>query len=246
MFTVRSGIVSGRGHLLFGINCQDSLRHASFEVNGEEFHVGFVCDGCGEGERSEVGANLASGFLTHRTEILIKSGMKIENISKKLFFDLIFFLQSIMNNYDIGGNSQDVKVSFIKNNLLFTVFGYVIGHEETTIFSMGDGIILINDDLDIKDQQNRPLYPAYHIVDKRYLAKGYTKLPGSFETILIKTSDLDRLAIGTDAWADELGALFSLWEQGKYFSLQREMNVLSKKFKRFKDDAALITVERCE
>jgi hypothetical protein len=244
-FSLRSGIVTGRAHLLFGINCQDSLNHTTFIHKDEEYIVGVVCDGCGEGARSEVGAHLASKFLVQRIEQGIKDGLSTEAIiSVPLFYWLVEYLRIIVSRMDMWSMTASDKVTFIKDHLLFTAIGFVVGPRKTTIFSIGDGVIQINDDLVVIDEGNMPLYPAYHLVDRQFLAPGHTELPERFEIKVIDTSELQRLAVGTDAWEDELKQLETFWGQGKKFSLQRAMNVLSKKKKRFKDDASLIMIER--
>lgn len=243
-FTMKSGIVTGRGHIVYGINCQDSLQTTMFEHDGQKFYAGIVTDGCGEGTRSETGAHLATSFLIKRIEELVKEGVTIKKIPQRLFDDLIEFLRSIVNNFLTGPTPQVTAVRFIKEHLLFTVLGFVIGPKETIIFAVGDGVVVMNDMVDLRDQKNMPTYPAYHLVDEKFLKQQRTPLPKKFDVYEIKTKKLARLAVGTDAWEEELAMLLSMWGDTAGKSLQRTMNLLSNKEKRFKDDAAIIAVEK--
>ncbi len=243
-FTMKSGIVTGRGHIVYGINCQDSFQTTMFEHDGQTYYAGVVTDGCGEGTRSETGAHLATSFLIKRIEELVRDGVTVKKIPNLLFGDLIEFLRSIVNNFLTGPNPQVTAVRFIKEHLLFTALGFVIGPKDTVLFAVGDGVVVLNDMVDLRDQQNMPTYPAYHLVDERFLKQERTPLPKKFDTYEIKTKKLERLAVGTDAWEEELAMLFSLWGESAGKNLQRTMNLLSSKEKRFKDDAALIAVER--
>ncbi len=242
-FTMKSGIVTGRGHIVYGINCQDSLQTIQFEHNGETYYAGIVTDGCGEGTRSETGAHLATSFLSKRVEELIKEGVSPKKAPRILFWDLVEFLRSIVINFQTGQHPHAQAVKFIKEHLLFTVLGFIIGPKDTVIFAVGDGVVVLNDMVDLRDQDNMPTYPAYHLVDEKFLKQKRSPLPTQFDVYTIKTKKLKRLAVGTDAWEEEVGTLLSLWGENASKSLQRTMNLMSNKEKRFKDDAAIIAVD---
>ena len=245
-FEIEEGIVTGRHHIVYGINCQDSAASKSFVYKDQTYLAGIVADGCGEGTRSETGAHLATSFLLRRIENLIRESVSPREIPTSLFWDLLRFLGSIVDGYKLYNLPHTEVVTFIKDHLLFTVLGFIVGPTETVVFATGDGVVVLNDIVDIRDQENMPTYPAYHLVDAKYLSQKRTKLPRDFDTQVIATSKLKRLAVGTDAWGDELGALLSIWSKGSSRSLQRAMNVMSNKEKRFKDDAALIAVQKQE
>jgi hypothetical protein len=243
-FSVRSGLITGRQHIVYGVNCQDSLKVKTFHHNADTYYIGVVADGCGEGTRSEVGAHLATSFLINRTEDLVKREVATEEIPQRLFNDLVGFLKTIVAGFSTQDTPPTSIVQFIKNHLLFTVLGFVISPETTVTFAMGDGVILLNDVIDIRDENNHPMYIAYHLVDDDFLEETRSPLPKKFDLQIIPTKLLEKLAVGTDAWESELGVLFSIWDEKVCKSVQRTMNVLSKKEKRFKDDAAIVTVMR--
>ncbi len=242
---VRTGIVTGREHLVYGINCQDSLFAKTFEHEGYTYHIGVVSDGCGEGERSETGAHLATSFLIYKMEKLVRDGYSIKFILRKLYFELLRFLKKILTAYDLKHLPAE-EVDVIKNHFLFTVIGFIIGPDDTVIFAVGDGVVLINDFLDVRDQKNTPTYPTYHLVSSKYLKSDRTYIPKEFDVYDVKTENMQKLAVGTDSWQYELDSLFLLFNEEQKTTPQRLMNVLSQKEKRFKDDAAIITVTKTE
>lgn len=241
-FSIRTGLVAGRQHTVYGINCQDSVKTKSFLVDEAFYHVGVVADGCGEGTQTETGAHLAVAFLTHRMELLLKAGVSPLSVPRVLFSDLIDYLGNITKPY----TSPSERVQFIKNNLLFTVLGFLIAPETTVVYALGDGVVVLNDLIDIRDENNHPSYIAYHLVDTNYLTKDRSTLPDRFAIYTIPTPELVKLAVATDAWIDEMEILKTIWYQDLCPNLQRTMNMSSRKNRRFKDDAAIIAVQRIE
>ena len=67
---VRGASVVGRDHAVLGRSAQDALARGA----SGELAWGVVCDGCGEGPRSEVGAGLAAAFLAAEIERKMRSG----------------------------------------------------------------------------------------------------------------------------------------------------------------------------
>ena len=243
-FSMKRGLIAGRHHIVYSMNCQDSLCAKTFKRHKDTCHIGVVADGCGEGTRSEVGAHMATSFLIQRMEELLMEGKAAEEIPTKLFHDLLRFLHGQMAGLALMYNSYQAAVQFIKDHMLFTVLGFIITPKTTVIFALGDGVIVLNDMIDVRDENNHPFYISYHLVDKSYLVNKGAPLPLKFDTYIFPTEYLERLAVGTDAWADEMGVLLSLWDEKLCKSVQRTMNLLSKKEKRFKDDAAIITAAR--
>ena len=242
--SVRHGLITGRNHIVFGLNCQDALLTKTFMIGDETFYAGAISDGCGEGKHTEVGANLAVNYLVNKTQELMIKGVEEKNITSKLFIGLIEALESVKVNFLSRTTSPEETVNFIKDNLLFTVLGYFITPNTCVIYAMGDGVVLLNDFIDIRNEDNHPNYIAYNLVDGKYLLKDRRALPKEFDTYTVPTSRLKKLAIGTDDWEDELGVLVSLWDKSVCNNIQRTMNLLSRKEKRFKDDAAIIAIEK--
>jgi hypothetical protein len=83
-------------------------------------------------------------------------------------------------------------------------------------------------------------------VDPNFLDPDRSPLPQKFDLYQIPTKDLDRLAVGTDAWVHELGIFYSLFDEQLCKNVQRTMNQSSRKQHSFKDDASIIILERKE
>jgi hypothetical protein len=242
-FHIGSGIVTGRSHLAYGINCQDAVSKSVVEHNGQTYYVGVVSDGCGEGAKTEVGASLAVAVATVKVESLIKSGVAVKRIPNILYAQLVEYFRGLVMGFETKDMPPEVVVEFIKDHLLFTLVGFISGPENTVAFASGDGVVVINDRVDIRDENNKPHYLSYHLIDRKYLKTEGTTLPKGFDIYDVKTADLVRLAVGTDSWKDELLALLELVGDN-YPSAQRRMNVLSQKEKHFSDDASIVVLKK--
>jgi serine/threonine protein phosphatase PrpC len=238
-FTVRSGSVVGSEHLLRAANNQDKYRYSQFVVGGRPYAVGVVCDGCSEGQHSEVGAALLAEFLTRRAEKLLHDGFQVAEVPDLLYHWALQFLKSL-SGWLIGTDyNQNELTSLAKDYLLATVVGFIVGDEHTVIFSAGDGLILVNGHASVLNQDNRPAYLAYDILNPAHLTENRVRT--SFETQIYATSAIERLAIWTDgfdpALAHELAELSSHPR-----ALQRKLNVWANQ-KRFHDDTTGILLE---
>lgn len=242
-FVQKKGKVTGRGHIVYGLNCQDALLTRSFEYNGFTYHIGAVADGCSEGMHSELGAELGVAFSVTKIEELIKGGMPVKVIPGALYVMLVEYLRQVTGPFQLLSEPYARMVSFIKEHLLFTLIGFIVGPDDTVVFAAGDGLVAINDLTDLRDQQNMPMYIAYHLVEKSYLQTKPSAMPSKFDVYELKTADLKTLAIGTDAWAQELDVLLQILSDECPANVQTLMNRLSSKEKRFQDDASIILIK---
>lgn len=240
MYRVQSGIVTGRSHVLAGKNCQDNVKVI---VNKDEnpYIVGCIADGCGTGKYSEAGSRLAVEYAVRESIRLLSTGINLESIPQLLYWNLVDMLNTFISLYHF--KSEGDKAKFIEDHLLFTLIGFIITDEGVIIFASGDGVIVVNNDIHIRDENNSPLYLAYHLVKREMLVGTATELPNCFDLYEIPADSLERLLIGSDAWFDELEVLNELWGFKNPSALQRKLNVLSQKEKRLSDDASIITVE---
>lgn len=237
-FRLRSAQVVGRDHLFSRRNNQDAYAQAVFKYEFGEYAVGVVADGCGQGRSSEVGARLGVKFILSEIARLFKSGLSNKDIPKTLFPKIIGFLEGVIEPYKF---ESEEKAAFIMDHLLFTINGFISGPDETVVFSYGDGLVILNQDIDLRDQRGQPDYIAYHLVSSAF----GLSLPTTFDLYTIETQRLQKLAIATDGWVPELDLILegSIWNFQHPIGLQRKMNVWSEREKRFKDDATIITLE---
>jgi Protein phosphatase 2C len=229
----RAGSIIGRDHILRAANCQDAMSLLTFNFDGKAAAVGVVCDGCGEGTHSEVGATLAASFLAEQGAALLATGRTLEEIPGELFKRLRMFLENILNV-----RAPLNATLFVRDHLLFTVLGVVAVEETAVVFAAGDGTILIDAAVTVRDEDNSPNYIGYHLIDPKFLTDD-ARLE-SFDIHHVK--DWARLAIATDGFDADL--LPEIWDLPNSRALQRKMNIYSDQARRFRDDATIITFER--
>jgi hypothetical protein len=237
---VRTGLVTGRSHLLDARNCQDALTVLPIEHEGEQYLCGALADGCGSSVHSEVGAWLAVEFVTRALRSLLSEGYSLEAIPAELYQRVQRFLQQTVASFDFAG--EDERVHFIHDCLLFTVLGFVVGPEDTVIFVAGDGVVRVNDTIQVHDQGGAPDFIGYHLLKDRMTQNGLS-LPSGFIVCQLETKDLQKLALGSDGWREATGALNEVWGKKGRAGVQLLMNRWADE-RRFLDDAALIVVER--
>lgn len=217
----------GRTHLLDGRNRQDALR----VVEGDSYVIGVICDGCSEGQYSEVGANLGAEIFSKffaamarwRVPVLLNLESMVESRLKAIV--------------DINVYSEDV-VDFVHDYLLFTVIGFIWTPAETVVFWQGDGTLWVNDEVQHLNVGNTPFYPAYRLI--RDALPAGMDMP---DFTIGRYTDVKRIAIGSDAWKDEPELADKVWD---CFHLQRQINIWSDRQHRFKDDVSLIALEVTE
>jgi serine/threonine protein phosphatase PrpC len=137
------GSIQGFTHRNLEYNNQDFV----LVEENEEYSMGLIADGCGSGSNSEVGAQLGLKYLMKRISERINSSWQ-GNLKEDL--------QKYSNQ--LAGLHSDNPKKFIKNFLLYTVIGFVERNGVLTILSFGDGVIVVDDKVEIIDQNNRPRY----------------------------------------------------------------------------------------
>lgn len=241
-FCLSHAQIIGRSHLLAGKNSQDAIYVSTLEVDGKKVYFGIICDGCSEGENSEVGAKLAASFLGCQIEILVKSKVALSKIPPVLHKRLVVFMKKILGR--ISFDTPRARVNYIKDNLLFTVLGFICTENETIIFVQGDGVWVVNDEVTYRNENDMPMYIGYELVDRRYLSSSASELPQCFDVINISTGDFNRFAIASDSLANELEMISAIWGNEKTFTLQKKVNVWSLVEHKFSDDLSIIVLEK--
>lgn len=227
---VCTGQIIGLDHTRRQVNCQDS--HTLIE--SDDYLVGVVCDGCGEGLRSEVGAALATGYIAGQAAGLLEDGFGPEAIPGILHQRTLSYLDNLV------ALTQPVnRVQFIQNHLLFTIVGLILTEGSGVIFTAGDGLLAMDEETMDIDQSNRPAYIAYHLLQDHLEDRFH--LPDGFQVVTLPP-DWQRLAITSDGFVPEL--LPQVWRLKHPRGLQRKLNVWANQERRFQDDATIIAVER--
>lgn len=239
-FTLKTGKVIGRDHILAGRNCQDSLKTSTVELHGQTYTIGWISDGCSEGAHSEVGSILATEFLLNQSVEYLQEGLSLEIVPLFLFEDLIAFLKINLGSQNL--KTPQKQAQYIKDHLLFTVVGFIIGPKYSLVIAYGDGLIIINDEVYKRDFDDESPYIGYLLVDPKYLDPNRRPISQEFDTYPLKTADIKNLAVGSDAWLKEFELISQIWGHKHPNQVQRNMNIWSDGKKLF-DDASIIVVE---
>jgi serine/threonine protein phosphatase PrpC len=228
-FEYACGSIIGRNHVLASKNNQDALRI----VLWDQFMTAVVCDGCGSGKHSEVGAKLGSRMVTDAIADLLNQGLAV---SEPDFWNILKtnLLQKLTDFVAISNNVKESVMEFVNDYLLFTIVGLVITPSETVTFSIGDGAIAVNGKL--------TQIPAYPDNAPPYLAYGLYR-PDDIEFEIcdrILTSDVDSILIATDGIDDLIAVeeVNQFWQEDRYFknpdAIRRKLSMLNRE--EFKPD----------
>jgi hypothetical protein len=209
---MRKGSKQGYGHIRLGFNNQDAALCETFFVPmfKKNYWVGLVSDGSTGNplfSRTEVGSNLMVLYAYRRIQELICSGMTLENIPIALYPSITEFLLNIMGwvmpetviwPYPAGLPDREKWSSqkrFRVDYLAATLIGFIaeLGSDNSSddkivLFSAGDGVKLVNDEVVVIDQDDRPLYPAITI----------NQAGAGFVVDVLYAADIYRLSIATD------------------------------------------------
>lgn len=213
-YEIAGGSVAGRSHALAGKPNQDA--YAWLERG--EILVAVVCDGCGSGAHSEVGARLGARICTARLAARLEEGAAIDDpaLWRGLRGDLLAALRDLAGA--MGGSlSQTVTEHF-----LFTVVGLALVGERGCVFAAGDGIAAVDGAVTRLGPfpGNEPPYLAYGLVDRDAPGIEIVRAFSGARSALLGTdgaADLASLARCALPGGGEVGPLCSFWEDDRYF-----------------------------
>lgn len=209
MYMMRAGRVIGSKHAQLRLGNQDNMLVAEFAVPAwkRTYRVGLVSDGCSgvpAFSRTEVISGLLVPFCFARIQELIAGGTGMEEIPARLYQAVINFLRDLANTvmpstvywpYPVtfkGENAFRNNLSatqrFITDYLMATIVGFIDDGETLTTFQAGDGVVIVDNEIHITDQNNQPEYPALAI-----------NAPGNgFAVRTYESAAVQRLVIATD------------------------------------------------
>jgi hypothetical protein len=165
--------------------CEDFVLH---ESRAEKFELFGVFDGCSSGTDSHfASAFIAKVIRSEFHQLADKSNLPHEEFLKKLLFNLIITLKE-----------EKQSLNLEQNELLSTIilFLYDMRSNSGIIVSAGDGIVSINGEHTIIDEDNVPDYLAYHL-DKINSEQGF-KMWYLMHTQQYFIDDLIDVSISTD------------------------------------------------
>lgn len=271
MFEISSGSVIGNYHTRIGLNNQDFFGYNLYD----DCLFAVVCDGCGSGLHSEVGAKIGVNLLL---KDLVHLKSYINNSEGSLEQKLECLKISTMNSiscisYMIG----DELVNIIKNYFLFTTLIVGIGKEKSFIASIGDGFYVLNNNCyEIGPYENNaPPYLSYALIPDLITFDNLKNIEFNIHQDL-NTNEVSNILIATDGLLDlinqngkffpeddkEINPINDFWENDLYFknkfAMSRRLNKFSKSYTKLKDnmlikhsgflndDTTIISIRRME
>lgn len=244
---VRKAQIIGRQHVIEGLNMQDVLHLGVIEETGLQAIYGILCDGCSHDVdqkpvHSEVGARLGADFLNDEIQLLLTAGFPLKLIPVVLHDRLVKYLQKQVGL--IPKQDPASQIRFIADKLMFTVVGFIYTESETLIFNQGDGVVIVNDEVTLIDQKDQPAFIGYSAIKREWLPKQVSALPTGFDSRIILSDSIQKMAIASDGLGKEPGFFAELWGHKNPAGLQRRVNVWSLNDHKFKDDLSIITLEK--
>ncbi len=264
-FEIAGGSVIGRDHVFLGKNNQDA--YGWHQESG--LTIALVCDGCGSGRCSEVGAQLAVSLLLaslrrHARRFEIEPAQSVlASVRKKVLRNLDRTIQGMVQP----------RTEAIESHFLFTVLGAVLGPTRGILFSLGDGILGFNGELKcLKASGNAPPYLGYGLLSKgrkesapwsRFQVE--VELPiDRFENVLLASDGMEPLcgSVFDGNPQREVRSLKDFWNNVRYFrnpsTLTRQLTKWNRESKRidweehrmdktpglFRDDATVIVIRK--
>jgi hypothetical protein len=248
---IRQAQIIGRLHLLDGMSMQDSYKVGMVTTGNDQAIYGIICDGCSRDAdnkplHSEVGSRLGADFLEGEIERLLKARVPLKRIPPILHERLVYYLRKQVDIMSYRDPRDQIR--FIVDKLLFTVMSFIYTETETMIFYQGDGVYIVNDEITVIDQKDRPAYIGYHAINRKWLPSSVSEVQRGFETLVYPTKTIKKMAIASDSLDKEKDPDFypELWDHKGINSLQRRVNVWSLNEHKFKDDLSIITLEKVE
>ncbi|OCR00715.1 hypothetical protein BCD67_12150 [Oscillatoriales cyanobacterium USR001] len=247
-FELAGGSVTGRFHLRSGKNNQD----AYYSMCWEDWAIAVVCDGCGSGDRSEVGAQIGAKLVA---SAIAKVAQKIPFSSEEFWENVRQYILDTLQNLALAMDSNGTLFkTIIRQYFLFTIVGALIAKSGVILFSIGDGVIIVNG----KIKQlgpfagNAPPYLAYSLLNwqnsqskidrSQWQFQIHDRLPiNEVKSILIGTDgviDLIKLAKSNlPGYSAYVGAIDQFWEKDRYFKnpdmVNRHLSLINRETQKF-------------
>lgn len=153
-----SAAVSGARHLRAARNGQD----AAAAWTGDGVGVAVVCDGCGSGGSSEVGARLGAQLVLRAVTARVLAGELVSDPAlwagaRRVVADVLGLVAEAM-----PGERELV----IHEHFLFTIVAAAVAGEEIAVWALGDGAYQLGDRVRVLGPfaDNRPPYLAYDLL----------------------------------------------------------------------------------
>ncbi|HTE58594.1 MAG TPA: protein phosphatase 2C domain-containing protein [Verrucomicrobiae bacterium] len=259
-FEFAAGSVIGREHRDVIKNCQDGFT----VVQGDLCTVAIVADGCGSGAHSEVGAQLGVRLLATSICNEVRHRRSYDLNWERIRMDVLSQLSVLTRS--MGGDYRET----VNSHFLFTVVGALLAYDAAIFFAIGDGVIMVNNEL-IPGlgpfPGNKPPYLGYGL-----LPGNVDLAPDDLEFQIVAQcplDDLESFLIGSDGVLDlrrvsqkcmpgiskQVGGIEQFWTDDRYFDneelVNRQLKLIGRDWPRrnpqlglLPDDTALVAGRR--
>ena len=240
-FQVAGGSVTGRAHAVLGRGNQDAFAW----VDDDGVLVAVVCDGCSSGRHSEVGAHLGARLVATAVGRGVAAGA---DVGRHDFWEAV--RGAVLGQLSglaraMGGDLRTIVEEFF----LFTIVGAAVGPERAALFSVGDGLVVV-------DGAATRLGP-FPGNEPPYLAYGLLADDGPRFVLhdVVPRAAIGSLLVGSDGAADLLDRqpLDQFWADDRCFAnpdaVRRRLTVLTRPGAAgpgLADDATLVVVRRAD
>jgi len=184
--------VTGARHLRTGRNGQD----AAAVWTGARGGAIVVCDGCGSGASSEVGARLGAQLVIGALAIRLEAGEAAADPAMwaSVRAEIVAMLGRIVDA--MPGD----RARALHDHFLFTVVAGAVSGEEVAVWAIGDGAYAIGEERRVLGPfaDNQPPYVAYDLLGEPPVAHLEIAVPRD-RTVIVATDGIAEL--GLDALA---------------------------------------------
>ena len=161
---VATGSVAGRVHRRLGRPNQDAVAWR----RGDRGLVMVVCDGCGSGARSEVGAELTARLWMRALRERVEAGAAVEPALFVAAGDQVLDALAALCTA-LGCDSTAARTELVVSHLLATVLCAVVTRDQAAVHAQGDGVIGLGPEQRVIGPfpDNQPPYLALGLVGER-------------------------------------------------------------------------------
>ena len=202
-FTVGGATQQGVEHKLDNQNNQDAV---SILIN-DSYLIGVICDGCSSTHNNlqdaisnnEIGAKLIGYTIMQNVERIIRNREVDDLFLTELSNSVLHKLQEIVDIF--CEEDEEKKEIFIYDFLMSTIIGFIVTEDKYIIFRSGDGIIGINGDIQILEEETG-LYFGEKLLYKCCPNKYPSNSQRSDLKVISsgKTSEIDNIFLATDGF----------------------------------------------
>jgi hypothetical protein len=207
LFEIAAGSTPGRDHLfqgglLIGKNNQDA--YAWRTLHGGNTVAAVVCDGCGSHRNSEVGAKIGAALLLSAIERRLPAAPASQQLPAE-FWETV--RQDVLADIRLLARTMAGSTSVtetLAEYFLFTIVGTLVTPNACWVFSIGDGVVIVDGVLENLGPfpGNAPPYLAYGITG--------SNIAEHAEMLSFKVSMYPVLTHGVLIGSDGVGELLSL------------------------------------